>query len=225
MECRNVVDLLSDYLDGLLPDNEAGRINGHLNACAPCQTIRLELGELRTAARELPLHTPPRALWTRISNEIEAELEARKTAVTNPLPKANLWERLRGKSFTFTLPQLAGVSALAVALVVFSSLSFYRQYNSVLTMRGMQTATLFAEEAQLKLDLDRKLDAIKARMNTWNPERRADFEQKLNRIETSLQNCRQFLRANPNDETQQVMMRNLYQEKRQLLEAVEQLQR
>ncbi|MBI3423003.1 MAG: zf-HC2 domain-containing protein [Acidobacteria bacterium] len=220
MECRNVVDSLSEYLDGFLSDNEAGRIEGHLNSCTPCKTVRLELDQLRTAARELPLHTPPRALWTRISNEIEAELAAKKTLTTNALPKPGLLERLRAKSFTFTLPQLAGAGALALALAAFSSVSFYRQYNSVLTMRGMQTA-LFAEESQLKLELDRKMVAVQARMSNWNPQRRADFEQKLSRIEDSLQNCRQALKANPNDQAHQLMMRNLYQEKKQLLEGVE----
>lgn len=222
MECRNVVDSLSEYLDGFLSDNETGRIEGHLTSCAPCQSVRLELEQLRTAARELPLHTPPRALWTRISNEIEAELDAKKTLTTNALPKPGLLERLRARNFTFTLPQLAGAGALALALIAFSAVSFYRQYNSVLTMRGMQTA-LFAEETQLKVELDRKMDAVKARMSSWNPQRRADFEQKLSRIEESMQNCRQFLQANPDDQAHQLMMRNLYQEKKQLLEDVERL--
>ncbi len=222
MECRNVVDSLSEYLDGFLSDNDAGRITGHLKSCSPCQMVRLELDQLRTAARELPLHTPPRALWTRISNEIEAELDAKKTLITNALPKPGLWERLRARNFSLTLPQLAGAGVLAVALIAFSAVSFYRQYNSVLTMRGMQTA-LFAEETQLKRELDRKMDAVKTRMNSWNPQRRADFEQKLIRIETSMQNCRQLLLAQPDDQAHQLMLRNLYQEKKQLLEDVERL--
>jgi hypothetical protein len=223
MECRNVVEVLSDYLDGLLAAPEATRIEGHLTSCAPCQAVRLELNEIRTAARDLPLHTPPRALWTRISNEIEAEMAARKSAATNPLPKQSWWERQKAKHFTFSLPQLAGAGTLALGLLAFSSISFYRQYNSVLTLRGMQTAALFAEEAQLKLDLDRKLTNIRSRMNAWHPQRRADFEQKLSQIETSLENCRQHLQAYPDDQAHQVMMRNLYQEKRQLLEDVERL--
>ncbi len=222
MECRNVVDSLSEYLDGFLSDNDTGRIEGHLKSCSPCQTVRLELNQLRTAARELPLHTPPRALWTRISNEIEAEFNAKKTLTTNALPKPGLLERLRARNFSFTLPQMAGAGVLAVALIAFSSVSFYRQYNSVLTMRGMQTA-LFTEETQLKRELDRKMDAVKARMNSWNPQRRADFEQQLNRIETSMQNCRQFLQAKPDDQAYQLMLRNLYQEKKQLLEDGERL--
>jgi hypothetical protein len=223
MECRKVVKVLSDYLDGLLADNDAGQIEGHLTSCAPCQSVRLELNEIRTAARDLPLHTPSRAMWTRLSNVIEAEIAAGKSATTNALPKQSWWAQLKEKNFTFSLPQIAGAGAVTMALLAFSSVSFYRQYNSVLTLRGMQTAALFAEEAQLKLDLDRKMAAVRARMNAWNPQRRADFEQKLNRIEASLQNSRQLLQVNPNDQTHQVMMRNLYQEKRQLLEDVERL--
>jgi len=223
MECRNVVETLSDYLDGLLPDNEVGRVKSHLTSCAPCQSVQLELNEIRTAARDLPLHTPPRALWTRISNVVEADLAARKTAATQPLPKQSWWEQVRAKNFTFSLPQLVGAGAVTLGLLAFSSVSFYRQYNSVLTLRGMQTAALVAEEAQLKLDLEHKMESIRARMSAWQPQRRADFEQKLSRIETSLQNCRTALQTNPNDETHQALMRNLYQEKRQLLEEVERL--
>jgi hypothetical protein len=107
---------------------------------------------------------------------------------------------------------------VALALIAFG---IYRQDNPALTMRGMQTA-LLAEEAQLKSELDRKLEAVRVRMSNWNPQRRATFEQNLNRIETALQQCRQLLQANPNDQAQHSAMLNLYQEKRQLLESVEQ---
>lgn len=223
MECRNVVNALSDYLDGLLPDNDTVVIEGHLTSCVPCQTVKLELSEIRIAARELPLHTPSRGLWLRICNVIGAELAAEKAATTVVLSKQSWLARMQSKTFTFSLPQLAGVGAVALALLAFSSLSFYRQYNSVLTMRGMQAVALLPEEAQFKRDLDSKMEAIKARMSGWHPQRRADFEQQMKRIETSLQTCRQHLQANPNDPVHLAMLRNLYQEKRQLLEDVERL--
>jgi hypothetical protein len=223
MECRNVVNALSDHLDGLLADNDAVLIEGHLTSCPPCQTIKLELSEIRTAARDLPLHTPPRALWLRISNTLEAELTVEQAATTAAPSKPSWWARMQSKTFTFSLPQLAGVGAAALTLVVFSSVSFYRQYNSVLTMRGMQALALLPEETQLKPELDRKLQTVQARMVGWQPQRRADFEQQMNRIETSLQNCRHHLQANPNDTLHLAMMRDLYQEKRQLLEDIERL--
>lgn len=223
MECRNIIESLSNYLDGLLTDNETALVESHLTSCPPCQTVKLELSEIRTAARDLPLHTPPRAMWTRISNVLEVELAAGQAPTTKALPQANWWERLKSKTFTFSLPQLTGAGVIALALITFSSVSFYRRYNSVLTLRGMQTAALFAEEAQLKVDLDRKFESIKARMSGWNPQRRDDFQQKLDRIETAIQDCRHHLQNNPHDELHQVKMRHLYQEKRLLLEDVERL--
>jgi hypothetical protein len=130
---------------------------------------------------------------------------------------------MKAKTFTLTLPQMAGATALVLALVAFSTANFYRQAGADLSFGSMKTAVLFPEEDRIKTELERKLEAVKTRMSNWNPQRRAEFEQNLNRIEESLQNCRQLLQANPNDQAHQVMMRNLYSEKRQLLEDVERL--
>lgn len=36
MTCRELVDFLSDYLDGQLPPDVAARFQRHLDACPPC---------------------------------------------------------------------------------------------------------------------------------------------------------------------------------------------
>jgi hypothetical protein len=117
MDCQLVLGSLSNYLDGLLMGQE-------VRVIPPCNRVRLELVEIRTAARELPLHTPQRALWARVRLSIEAE-------ATRPDPKSlkqpSWWRRQMERRFTFTLPQLAGVGALAMALVAFSLLAAYRQ--------------------------------------------------------------------------------------------------
>jgi hypothetical protein len=223
MECRNVINALSDHVDGLLPESDAIVIEGHLTSCAPCRTIKLELNEIRIAARDLPLHTPSRGLWLRISNSLEAELALEEAATTAAPAKQSWWSRMQAKTFTFNVPQLAGAGTAALALLAFSSVSFYRQYNSVLTMRGMQAVALLPEEAEFRPELDRRMETIKARMVSWHPQRRDDFEQQMKRIEASLQSCREYLQAHPNDSTHLAMIRDLYLEKRQLLEDVERL--
>jgi hypothetical protein len=162
-------------------------------------------------------------LWLRISNALEAELAAEKNAMPTALPKESWWSQMQSKTFTFNLPQLAGMGTAALALLAFSSISFYRQYNSVLTMRGMQAVALLPEEAEFRPELERRMETIKARMASWHPQRRGDFEQQMQRIEASLQSCRAYLQTHPNDPTHLAMMRDLYLEKRQLLEDVERL--
>ncbi len=225
MECRAVLSSLSDYLDGRdmwLSDSEVSEIEIHLTACQNCQKVKLELTEIRTAARELPLHTPPRALWRRIAITVEAELPSSQRPTLIDGQQASWWERLKSRRFTLSLPQMAGAGALAVALVVFSFVSLPTTNQGRLDFAKVQNA-LLPNEDQIKGDIDRRLSIINARKVNWDPQVRAEFDRHLNKIEESLKNSRQKLQANPADKVQQQMVLSLYNEKRQLLEDVERL--
>jgi anti-sigma factor RsiW len=51
LACRQVVELVTDYLEGDLPDAVRADVERHLRACAPCVTyveqMRLTAGSLR----------------------------------------------------------------------------------------------------------------------------------------------------------------------------------
>jgi anti-sigma factor RsiW len=67
--CREMVELITDYLEGALPRAERRRFRRHLDACDGCatyveqmrQTIamvgRIEPAEMTPAARDAMLHT------------------------------------------------------------------------------------------------------------------------------------------------------------------------
>jgi Putative zinc-finger len=224
MECRAVVSSLSDYIDKWMSESEAREIETHLVTCPDCQTVRLELNEIRTAARELPLHTPSRALWVRIAAEIEPEMPDNPVSIEQP--ELNWWERLKSRRFTFTLPQLAGVSALVAALVVIAMVGTTTPTRSNYDLnrgpRALQMA-LLPDEDRIRAELAQRLSAINSRKENWDPEFRADFERHLNKIDDSLRSSRQILQINPDDGVQQQMVLTLYHEKRQLLEDVERL--
>jgi len=225
MECRAVITSLSDFIDGrnMWPaDNEYREIESHLTECPNCQRVRLELTEIRTAARDLPLHTPPRALWTRVSNMVEAELPSSERPTLIDAPEASWWRRLKSRKLTLTLPQLAGASALAVTLILYSVFSPPASSPGTLNFAGVQNA-LLPNEDQIKADIDRRLSVINARKGNWDPRMRDEFDRHLSKIEESLNNSRLKLQANPNDKVHQEMVLSLYQEKRQLLEDIERL--
>ena len=48
MKCREVVDLLSDYIEGNLSDTEIAAIRKHLEGCANCKTF---FDSLKTTVR------------------------------------------------------------------------------------------------------------------------------------------------------------------------------
>ena len=225
MECRAVIESLSDYLDGQgqwMPESERSSIEEHLVDCPKCQSLKLELTEIKLAARELPLHTPPRAMWVSIANMIEAELPASERKTREEFPNETWWERLRARKFTWGFPQMVGAGALAVALVVTGVVSVSNRKNNSaeFSLAGAQTA-LLPDENEIKTELNRRLAEINSRKVGWEPQLRTSFELQLARIENSLDNCRQQLLGNPTDKTQQQVLRELYNQKRKLLEEVE----
>lgn len=226
MECRAVVRSLSDYLDDRniwVSDDEVEQIETHLTNCPACQNLKLELSEIKNASRELPLHTPPPALWARISKAIEAEISNENGPVREAQNASGWWGSLTSRKFTFSVPQLAAAGAFAVILIVAGMSGIFGANPAPMNFRGAQNALLLPEEDEIKADLERRLGAVNARKAQWDSQMRADFEQRMNMIDESLKRCRYMLEDNPNDAERQDRVRALYDEKRQLLKDVERL--
>ncbi len=232
MECRAVIDSLSDYLDGRgnqrigMPDSEVNKVEKHLDGCPACQNLKLELTELKIAARELPLHTPPQTVWLNIASVLEAELPTSERKTREEFPTETWWDRLKERHFRLNFPQMIGAGAVAVALIVVGIFGIpgYHPNTGELNLTDMQSA-LLPDENEIKADLNRRLVEINQHKSGWDSQVRAAFEQRLTKIEESLDNCRKGLRSNPNDQARQQVLRELYNEKRQLLDNAEQTKR
>jgi anti-sigma factor RsiW len=48
ISCRELVELVTDYLDGALPPDALARVEAHLDACGPC---RIYVEQIRTTSR------------------------------------------------------------------------------------------------------------------------------------------------------------------------------
>ncbi len=211
MECRVVISSLSDYLDGSLATQEIQSIETHLTHCPPCNTVKADLSQICLAAKELPLRTPSRALWVRIQNELELETVAPgKPAATS------WWKRVSERRFTFTLPQLAGASALAFSLMVFGL--YHTLHDDPTVAKGVNAMLPMEPEMQTKIQ--QKATVINTRRQTWNPEIRTVYDNHLQRIDTSLNRVRQTV-VTTSDQDQQKMLMDLYNEKLQLMEDFE----
>ena len=76
--CRQVVELVTDYLEGALPDPLHAAVERHLQLCPPCETY---LDQLRTTAaslREIPVES--------IHPQTRAELVAAFRGLIPPSP-------------------------------------------------------------------------------------------------------------------------------------------
>jgi anti-sigma factor (TIGR02949 family) len=66
MNCREVVDLLNDYLDGALSAEDAAIVRAHLDACPPCVCYVATYQLTITLSRRLPAEAPPAQLLERL---------------------------------------------------------------------------------------------------------------------------------------------------------------
>lgn len=63
LHCIGVVELVTDYLDGVLTPDEVARLDAHLALCDPCvQYIEQVRQTIRAAGRVEPEMVPPEVL-------------------------------------------------------------------------------------------------------------------------------------------------------------------
>ncbi|MFN0120375.1 MAG: zf-HC2 domain-containing protein [Blastocatellia bacterium] len=217
MDCRIVRNSLSEFIDGALPDHDLRNMEGHISACDACQVLKLDLTEIRVAAGELPLHTPPRAMWARIQREIEAG-ETKAPARAGWF--SQWWQDLTSRDFTFRLPQMAGAGVLALALMGTGLYGAYRQGqgNNPTALTSAVRASVLPEEESIQKQINVLNDEIGARRHAWDANLVKLFDKQLARIQRSREECRQKLVASPADGEQRQMLLDLYHEEIELLE-------
>lgn len=214
MDCKIVVSSISELIDGGLAKDEIRGVEEHLTSCDSCEAIRRDLDGVRSAAQTLPLQTPSPTLWVRIRAEAESELLTQSPkAATAPAP-SSWWQRLSGSKVSFSLPQLAGGSIVAAALLI-SGGYFLRQPS--LEKGSTQPDLVSVLAPDLEATLKSELSGFNMRKSNWDPRVRADFEHHLQQIDQSMEGCRVMLARNPSDREQQEMVRVLADEKIRLL--------
>lgn len=75
-ECGDVFALLSDYLDGELPEELCARIGEHIGDCAPCVEFVESLKRARALCRGFEASERPAQLAPDLRAQLEAALRA-----------------------------------------------------------------------------------------------------------------------------------------------------
>ena len=108
-------DRLSEYLDGDMPAEEAGRLERHVASCAGCAATLAELREVVAAAATLPDTPPARDLWPDIAARLTPRGPSGVGTRVVPLQAGRPAGRRR---VSFTVSQLL---AAGIALILFSA--------------------------------------------------------------------------------------------------------
>ena len=123
MDCQeDHHDDLAAYALGALPEAEARALEAHLVGCEACSE---RLQWLRPAVDMMPASVPqieaPAGLKQRLMEAVNEDVATAATPA--PAPATPWWQRLRAVELVSLRPALAGLAALAVALVVVAGIS------------------------------------------------------------------------------------------------------
>jgi anti-sigma factor RsiW len=80
MTCREIVELLIDFLDNELPDERRRRLEAHLSLCEPCMNYLETYKVTIRLTRRLPDVPPPPELLQRLKAALCEEKETRRQA-------------------------------------------------------------------------------------------------------------------------------------------------
>lgn len=129
MDCGTIRQLLHDYIDGELSQDEVETVEEHLATCASCREYHVELLAMKEALCSLPRLDPPAELHSKIMNAISAGAftPQEKKAHVGEKSGANLLNRLFSRHISISVlsslaRRLAYAAAAALLLVTFSSL-------------------------------------------------------------------------------------------------------
>jgi anti-sigma factor RsiW len=240
MNCEKCQELLSDFLDCALTDEEHLALSAHMEECLECFHVRRELDEIVGYCRETrgQYEAPPneRALWLRIRNTIESQpgalsASASASSAARRVVRPRWWSQWMGRQWELTLPQLAAaVSVIIIAVALGTAFSLQQVKNSqqdAQTASGMRAGATPGVKA-LTSDVDDRVrrqqvaidywyERVSARKRRWNPGLREAFERNLGVLDQAVEDSRQRLKDNPHDEISEEMLNAALNDKMELL--------
>ncbi len=227
MSCEEYKSDLVAFMDSGLDDARAGSIRMHLAECGDCAQVCEDLSTLSDAAADGS--TPPnsQALWCRINNIIESEIEPPKTI------------QPEGRRFwQVSFGQLAAALLLIALFSSVATVAFIRYYSPAVSedfaLRGVQQTTV--EKLLSRVGLidspqqarDRRIKEqqaaiqywdtrVQLRRAAWDRQTRDAFDRNLQVINETLNEYTVILEKDPDDDLSGEMLDSVLTDKMNLL--------
>lgn len=240
MNCEKCQELISAYVDGDLSKGEARSFRTHLSVCMECSKLAEDfasiVGFCDEAFAEDSIPPNSQALWCRINNIIESEIEE-----TSPVEEETAEEvphrGFLSGTFSFS-PAQAAASVLLIAVV--SSLVTIVGYKNfaapddsiagfeaepsvfekVLVRLGVAESP--ADKAQRRLEerksaIDYWTKRVSKRRVEWDTGTRVTFDRNMDVIDKAVKQYTLLLKEDPQDEISTEMLDSALNEKMELL--------
>ncbi len=219
MNCETCQELIHDLVDGSISQNDEFILNTHLKDCLDCESVRQDVASIvgfaRTSRGDYEAPPNEQALWLRIRNVIEAD--QRGTSVMASDRQPSFWERLMGRSWELSLPQLVASTAAIVLLVALTTVVGLRRWGTgvpttqaTAVVEGSDVNDRVLQREQAISYWKQRVEINKAR---WSPEMRETFERNLVFINEAVANSLNELKQNPHDKFSEQMFNEAMDDK------------
>lgn len=235
MNCEDCKELISQFLDNDLDESRAFGVREHLAFCAECARVCEDFASILDVCRtEDPASIIPpnsQALWCRINNIIESEIQQEQPKLEEVPQQERRW----GFSFPQLASALLGVALVSSLLTVVAIHNYSRPATDDFTTRSSDSQTTF-EKLMGRLGLIetpqkarkrrmREMQAaveywdnrVRTRRVQWDSRVREAFDRNLNVINQSVNDYQTILEQNPDDEVTGEMLDSAMDDKVGLL--------
>ncbi len=240
MTCEECQENLSQFLDNELAGGLAASIQTHLGLCAECAKVCEDFAVILDSCRDDisadPLPPNSQALWCRINNIIENEVE---TAPKPPEKPKGFFSR--GFSFTQLASATLGIALISSLLTVIGVRNYFEPTGEDFTSRSSASQTTFEkvlskvglvetpQDARMKRLMEQQAaidywnKRVQARRAQWDARMRDAFDRNLNEIDQAVSEYTLILQRDPQDELSGEMLETALNEKMNLLRAFSEL--
>jgi len=224
MNCETCQELIHDLVDGSISQSDESILNTHIKDCLDCESVRQDLASIvgfaRTRRGEYEAPPNEQALWLRIRNVVEAEQLGNSVASSERQPA--FWERLMGRSWELSLPQLVASTAAIVLLVSLTTVVGLRRWGTTDIPMTQGTAIVGTSDISDRISQrEQALSYWKQRVEInrarWNPEMRDVFDRNMSTIDEAVANSLNELKKNPHDDVSEQMLNEAMNDKLALL--------
>jgi hypothetical protein len=238
MNCENCQEYISRYLDGDLDELISVEVTSHISVCSECALLYEDFSAIlancgpELATEEMPPNS--KALWCRINNVIEADVEARPHV--EPEPAKQGWFA-RGWNLTFSQAGAAvlGVAVISSLLTVVAVRNYLEPTGDDFTSRSKESQTTFEKvlstvglidspetarvrrvaEQQSVIDYWNK--RVQTRRQQWDAKMRDAFDRNVNELDQAVHEYTLILEKDPNDDLSGEMLDSALNDKMKLL--------
>ena len=241
MNCEQCQELISAFLDNELETPDSLNVQTHLTICAECAKVCEDFASILDFCVETPadeiLPPNPQALWCRISNIIESEVQAeikKDKAETEVIAeKKGRFGRMWQLSFSQMVSAFLGIALVSSLLTIVGIQNYSASaddlvanpaersiFQKVLGKIGLVETPQELRERRIKERLtaiDYWNKRVEVRRAQWDAQLRDAFDRNLREIDKTVFEYNNILETNPQDDLSGEMLDSTLNEKMELL--------